>query len=91
MYPLGTHSNLLRDSWYPLALRNQTFMTAILWSAADYSCGQSPPSWLNPKQYLESTLLQQLRDKVDTESVPSDGTISAVSCLAMTGVSSQIP
>jgi hypothetical protein len=88
LYPLGPgfKSHLLRDSWYPIALRDQTFMTATLWCAAEHLCDRGISSWSKSKEDLESSLLQQVSNKVAKEGIASDGTLSAVSCLAMTGV-----
>jgi hypothetical protein len=93
LYPLNglISSNPLRHGWYPLALQDQIFLTATLWCSAEWLSDRISSPWKSTKETLESALLHQLRERLKSEYESSDATLSAVSCLAMTGVRYIIP
>ncbi|KAF2674261.1 hypothetical protein BT63DRAFT_5945 [Microthyrium microscopicum] len=87
LYPMGSlyQYNLLRDGWYHLALTDEMFFTATIWSATDFLMNRGHSAYENLKAALEASLLQQLRDRITSEGEASDATLGSVSCLAMTG------
>jgi hypothetical protein len=75
-------SNPLRDSWFPTALQDQVFLTAILWSAATHFKGLVSSTGAETHEELHGALLGLLRHSIESDPEPSDGALGAVSCLA---------
>jgi hypothetical protein len=79
--------NILRESWFPAALRDDIFLIAILWSAATYIKHEASFLHANSEVELHGTLLRRLRRSIESNHSPTDGAIAAVSCLAQVSVS----
>ena len=87
-YPLEAHLtyNPVRIGWFSLAVRDDLLFLSIMFSSSSHlaltkGCGDYKES-----QVMVGSILRRLNERLQENLMPSDSTISIVSCLAMVEV-----